>query len=298
MRALTVSICLIAGIAATPAVAFAQADDETTPVYDFGDAGGVVVIDDGSSVALQPQPQAPARRGSLTVLQSGVGAGQEGAFWYYGPHPDPYGGWDPTEGAHAHDYGPTDEYLYTQENGYYYFIGDPSDFGYTGDDLYGYYGVHPIALPYGGGYCYYPGYHHHWWQPFGGFFAITNGWYWYNGPFSPWFFLYRDRYDRYFHDFYARRVTVAHPPATHYGRPPAPPPRQPPARMAFPVQRMRALGQPARPGWGYQAPPRPMLMRPTAARPMPAPAQLVPAGRPAPARVAPPTHVIPAVRRR
>jgi hypothetical protein len=71
------------------------------------------------------------------------------AHAYWGPHPDGQGGWCPLEGAHTHAYLPFDPYLFTQQGDEYYFIGDPSDFGYTGA-LYDYYGVHPIEVVYGG----------------------------------------------------------------------------------------------------------------------------------------------------
>jgi len=275
MRAVLMTFCLIT---AGPAAAWAQSDDESTPVYDFSDGGGVVVLDPGAGA-----PAPPGARGQLTVIQNNGGPDQ-GAYWYYGPHPDGAGGWDPTEGAHTHDYPPFDEYLFTQENGYYYFIGDPADFGYEGNDLYGYYGVHPIALAYGGGYCYYPGYHHHWWVPWGSYFVVTSGWYWWNGPFSPWFNLYRDRYDRYFRDVYPR-IHYARPPVVHTAQPPPRPQRA--GVIALPVQRLRSPGAPARAGWGYVAPPRPLAVRPLAARPMPAPVHLAPAPHGAPMRGAP-----------
>ena len=282
MRAVLLPMWLIC---TTASVAMAQEDD-TTPVYDFGDVGGVVVYDTGA---------APAR--GRTTVQSDYGAA-DGEYWFYGPHPDGQGAWCAAEGAHSHEYPPFDEYLFTQENGYYYFIGDPADFGYANNDnLYGYYGEHPIALAYGGGYCYYDGYHHHWWPAWGSYFVVTDGWYLYNGPFSPWFWSYRDRYNDYFHNVYpSRRITIARP--VTYGHPPArqPAPRQH-ATFNPPVQRLRTPAAPARTGWGYVAPPRPVVMRPAMpAHPVhSAPARLVPAAHPVPApRPTAPVHYAPA----
>src|SRR5262245_7854419 len=100
MRAFAVPFCFATAtllLAAAPGRAFAQAGDESTPVYDFGDAGGVVVVDTGSSAASQAQAQTQAQqRGSLTVLQNGAPVGQDNVFWFYGPHPDPEGAWDAT----------------------------------------------------------------------------------------------------------------------------------------------------------------------------------------------------------
>src|SRR5262249_30396546 len=176
-----------------------------------------------------------------------------------------YGSWCSIEGAHAHEYAPFDEYLFTQENGYYYFIGDPADFGYNSDDLYGYYGAHPIALAYGGGDCYYAGYHPHLWPAWGSYFVVTPRWYLYNGPFSPWFWTYRNQYADYSRNVYpSRKITIGRP--VTYGHPPAPRPGRPvtPQRATFAgsIQRMRTPAAPARVGWAYQAPQRPVMMRP------------------------------------
>ena len=275
-------------ICTTATAAMAQEDD-TTPVYDFGESGGVVVYDSGYT-------QQQQNNGRLTVVQNDYGAA-DGQYWFYGPHPDGAGGWCSDPAAHSHEYPPFDEYLFTQENGYYYFIGDPADFGYGQDDLYGYYGSHPIALAYGGGYCYYGGYHHHWWPAWGSYFAVTDGWYLYNGPFSPWYWSYRDRYADYFRNVYPnRRITVARPPTVTHPPPRQPPPRVGQAAFAGPIQRMRTPAAPARAGWGYVTPARPTVMRPVMPqRPIHgAPVRLQPAARPVPApRPTAPVHYAP-----
>jgi hypothetical protein len=282
MRLTAMTICLMwtAGSAS-----FAE-EDEATAVYDFGDGGQVVVYDHGTAVAA-------AGGGGVSVVPGDPGPPPT-EFWYYGAHPDGQGGWCQLQGAHAHEYAPFDEYLYTQENGYYYFIGDPSDFGYADNSLYDYYGPHPVATAYGGGYCFYGGFHHHFWPAWNAYFVLTNGWYFYQGPFSPWFFHYRPTYDRYFHDVYpSRRVTYGRP--VHYGHPPAP---QPPVQVAQPIQRMRTPGAPALAGFAYVPPRRPVMVRPQMPpRPVYAmPARITPTGRvmPPPGRVAPPVYAHPA----
>jgi hypothetical protein len=238
MRIVRVSVLLLApGIAfaqgtavVTPAQpgtpqASAPVDDDQQPVYDFG-GGGQVVVDTSGGNAARPD------------AQFGPNGGQPTGYWFYGPHPDSAGGWDPTEGPHMHDYPPVDQYLFTQENGYNYFVGDPLDYGYGGpaSGLFGYYGYHPIAVIYGGGYCYYSGYHHHFWQPWGTAFVATNGWYYYNGPFTPYFYTYRSRYDWYFRNVYPHRVFGQ--PAVAVGRPVI--------NVGLPVQRFNAAGAPSR----------------------------------------------------
>jgi hypothetical protein len=204
MRALVFPVTLL--LVAAAATAAAQ-ERESGYIDDYEDIGGVIVYPDTSAAQ---QPGDPGQ-GELQAEPDGAYAAEAGGpSYYFGPHPDGQGGWDPTEGPHAHDAPPFDPYLFTQENGYYYFIGDPVDFGYGGNDVYGYYGGHPIALVYGGGYCYYGGYHRHRFAPHGRFVS-NNGWAVWNGPVSPWAGRYRERYDRYFHDVYPRHF--AHGPA-------------------------------------------------------------------------------------
>src|SRR5262249_54792372 len=138
MRSLPFCFVALLGTAS----AWAQ-DRVSGPVGDLDDFGGVVVYDSApGQVQAPPGAEAPYAEPEPTYAD-------DGQFWFYGPHPDGEGGWDPTEGAHEHEYAPFDPYLFTQENGYYYFIGDPGDFGYGGNDLYPYFGPHPVALAYG-----------------------------------------------------------------------------------------------------------------------------------------------------
>jgi hypothetical protein len=87
-----------------------------------------------------------------------VVTGPGNSVCFVGPHPVDTrvaGGsaWDDTQGAHYHFYGPFDLRLFRLGNGCYYFVGDPSDFGYQGP-VYSYYGAHPIHSDYGGGWCF------------------------------------------------------------------------------------------------------------------------------------------------
>lgn len=248
MRVLTV----LAILCAAPAV-LAQEGGE---IGDPDDVGSVIIIEDHSldnAAGAQGQGQ-----GQGYADDQGLTADDGGAYWYYGAHPDGDGGWDATEGAHQHDYPPFDPYLFTQENGYYYFIGDPVDFGYAGNDVYGFYGPHPIALAYGGGYCYYGAAHRHRFAPWGNRFVNANGWYMYQGPVSPWFYQNRDRYSQYFRDVYPRHFRAGGGPVVRVHGP----------RRAYqpPIQRMKVV------------PRGPTVI---------VPSRRPPAGRP----VAPPPHV-------
>jgi hypothetical protein len=191
------------------------------------------------------------------------------AHEYWGPHPDGQGGWCPIEGVHAHAYLPFDPYLFTQQGDVYYFIGDPSDFGYAGP-LYDYYGVHPIEVVYGGGYCFATGYHHHFWAP-GAYFYVSDGWYWYGGPFSPWFYEYWPRYRDYYRSVYPRYP--GHYGGVHVGHPvPGPRPPvvgysvNPRAAPLSPGGYVRPA--PAGPGPGWRAPPRPAVGYPAPRAPV------------------------------
>ena len=76
-----------------------------------------------------------------------------GGYCFGGPHPAPGGGWEAVQTPHTHNYAPFDLRLFSYRDGCYYFVGDPRDFGYTGQ-LYSYYGAHPVAHSYGGGWCF------------------------------------------------------------------------------------------------------------------------------------------------
>ncbi len=99
---------------------------------------------------------------------------------------------------HFHDYPPSDPRLYRQVDGQYYFVGDPTPFGYDGP-RYSFYGPHPIAdasVQLGGpSYCYLQGPHSHWYAPPPqAHFEMRGGAYWYVGAFDPVFYADQPRF--------------------------------------------------------------------------------------------------------
>jgi hypothetical protein len=126
---------------------------------------------------------------------------QGGGYCFGGPHPAPGGGWEASPNPHVHDYAPFDLRLFAYHNGCYYFIGDPRDFGYTGQS-YNYYGAHPIADEYGGGWCFMVGPHYHWWRPWSPSFTVVGPWYYWNGPYDPYFWAYWPFYSFYYRSYY------------------------------------------------------------------------------------------------
>jgi hypothetical protein len=99
---------------------------------------------------------------------------------------------------HFHDYPPSDPRLYRQVNGQYYFVGDPTPFGYDGP-RYSFYGPHPIAdanAQLGGPtYCYLKGPHYHWYAPPPeAHFEMRGGAYWYVGAYEPAFYSEQPRF--------------------------------------------------------------------------------------------------------
>ena len=131
-----------------------------------------------------------------------------GGYCYYGPHPvdtrisagEP---WDDTPGAHMHAYPPLDLRLFELRDGCYYFVGDPQDFGYAGE-TYSYYGAHPILDAYGGGWCFMIGPHRHLWRPWSPHFTLVGPWYYWEGPYDPFFWAYWPYYSFYYRSYYPR----------------------------------------------------------------------------------------------
>jgi hypothetical protein len=88
---------------------------------------------------------------------------------YFGAHPVHGGSWCNDGAQHYHDFEPEDYYLYSEYDGVLYFIGDPVDFGWSGD-THAYWDHHRLDVPVNGrslsvGYCYLPGPHHHYFAP-------------------------------------------------------------------------------------------------------------------------------------
>jgi hypothetical protein len=129
-----------------------------------------------------------------------------GGFCFEGAHPVdssvvPGVTWDATPGRHMHDYPPFDLRLFSFQNGCYYFIGDPTDFGYAGN-TYSYYGAHPILASYGGGWCFMIGPHRHFWRPWSPLFVTVGSWFYWEGPYDPFFWTYWPFYHYYYRTHY------------------------------------------------------------------------------------------------
>ena len=129
-----------------------------------------------------------------------------GGFCFEGPHPvdsnvEPGVTWDSRPGRHIHPYPPFDLRLFNLESGCYYFIGDPSDFGYAGE-TYSYYGAHPILATYGGGWCFMIGPHRHFWRPWSPMFVTVGPWFYWEGPYDPFFWTYWPYYHFYYRAHY------------------------------------------------------------------------------------------------
>jgi len=182
-----------------------------------------------------------------------------GGFCFDGPHPVDArmangATWDNATGRHIHPYPPFDLRLFTFQNSCYYFIGDPGDFGYAGES-YSYYGAHPVHATYGGGWCFMIGGHHHLWRPWSPHFTTVGPWFYWEGPYDPFFwtywpyysFYYRSHYSRYYGGgAYLRGHAIA-PRITHVPQPP---------RNSSGWQGPRQSGvYRAAPGAGYRAAP-------------------------------------------
>ena len=122
---------------------------------------------------------------------------QGGGYCFGGPHPAPGGGWEAVQNPHTHNYAPFDLRLFAFREGCYYFVGDPRDFGYTGQ-TYNYYGAHPDprllrrrVVLHGGG-------HYHWWRPWSPYFTVVGPWYYCTGRLRPFFWSYWPYYSFYY----------------------------------------------------------------------------------------------------
>jgi hypothetical protein len=129
-----------------------------------------------------------------------------GGFCYAGPHPVDNrvaGGpaWDEAQGPHLHFYAPVDLRLFTLHDGCYYFVGDPTDFGYHGT-TFQYYGAHPVLEAYGGGWCFMIGGHAHAWRPWSANFVVMGPWYYWHGPYDSYFWSYWPYYSFYYRSYY------------------------------------------------------------------------------------------------
>jgi hypothetical protein len=159
------------------------------------------------------------------VYPAGAPVGDGQYYGYVGVHPIPHevgSGFCYQSAAHFHPYAPFDQYLFRMSNGYFYFIGDVGDFGYT-MSTWSYNGNHPIPAHYGGGYCYIDWMHRHPYQPPAGLaFRWMGGAYAYYGGWDPGYYQYRSYYSPYYggyyrNTYYGNRYYVSRP--AHVYRP-------------------------------------------------------------------------------
>jgi len=152
--------------------------------------------------AAAPTAPAPAEENMIPPqVQAAPVQVAGGGYCYGGPHPAPGGGWEAITTPHTHNYAPFDMRLFAQREGCYYFIGDPRDFGYTGQ-VYNYYGAHPVADTYGGGWCFMVGGHYHWWRPWSPYFTVVGPWFYWSGAYDPFFWSYWPYYSFYYRSYY------------------------------------------------------------------------------------------------
>ena len=113
----------------------------------------------------------------------------------------PGAAFEDVQGQNIRPYPPVDLRLFSYHQGCYYFIGDPRDFGYTGQ-AYSYYGAHPVLDVYGGGWCFMMGGHNHLWRPWSPYFTVVGPWYYWYGPYDPFFWSYWPYYSFYYRTYY------------------------------------------------------------------------------------------------
>jgi hypothetical protein len=167
-----------------------------------GQVTGQVTEMDPNGPAAPPQNAAPPQENPIPPNAEGQALqSQGGGYCFGGPHPAPGGGWESSTAPHMHDYAPFDLRLFAYRDGCYYFIGDPHDFGYTGES-YSYYGAHPVLDAYGGGWCFMIGPHSHWWRPWSPYFTVVGPWNYWNGPYDPFFWSYWPYYSFFYRSYY------------------------------------------------------------------------------------------------
>jgi hypothetical protein len=211
-----------------PGPVWAQEGPGAWDGYGADPAGQAMPADYGDPAAMDqegaPPPIPPYVEGSPVVAAGG-------GYCFDGAHPvdsrvEPGITWDSTPGRHMHGYPPLDLRLFSFQNGCYYFIGDPTDFGYAGSS-YSYYGAHPILAAYGGGWCFMIGPHRHVWQPWSNLFVTVGSWYYWQGPYDPFFWTYWPYYHYYYRSYYPNyyrggaffRGHMVAPRITHVPRP-------------------------------------------------------------------------------
>jgi hypothetical protein len=193
MWSTTRSMFILVSALCTTSVVQAQ-DEEVEQTMPPDYAEPAASEQDGPAPPIPPYVEGPA------VQAAG------GGYCFDGPHPvdsqvEPGVTWDNTTGRHIHGYPPFDLRLFSQQDGCYHFIGDPTDFGYAGE-TYSYYGAHPILDIYGGGWCFMIGPHRHFWRPWSPMFVTVGPWFYWQGPYDPFFWTYWPYYHYYYRAHY------------------------------------------------------------------------------------------------
>ena len=150
------------------------------------------------------QPYVDPQYGNAPYPVDANGMAVQNSFGYYGSHPIPYdhgGGYCSQEGPHVHDFPVFDRHLFRESNGYAYFVGDPTDFGYA-STTYVYGGNHPLDPSLGGGYCYMDWPHRHSFAPFSTMFVLNAGAYMWTGAWAANYYADRSLYVNYFGGYY------------------------------------------------------------------------------------------------
>lgn len=206
------SFALVVGILAVTTAALASAAPGAStvpPVY----AAAPAEVNPPASPAAPGTPAAPAAPGQAEEVapippevEEAPVAATSGGYCFAGPHPADTRvaagpAWDETQSNHIHNYPPFDLRLFRLQNGCYHFIGDPSDFGYRGQ-TYQYYGAHPVMAGHGGGWCFMIGGHAHWWRPWSSLFVVAGPWYYWHGPYDPFFWNHWPYYAVYYRHHY------------------------------------------------------------------------------------------------
>src|SRR5215831_2377595 len=138
---------------------------------------------------------------AVGVLVALAATAQAHLVRYHSGHPIPPrvgGGFCYIGFPHVHPFAPVDVRVYRVYDDEYYFIGDPTPFGYEGPE-YSYYGPHPVfEVSFGEPvYCYLDGPHFHWYQPTAtvtASFEFRGGAFWYIGAYDPIFYRAQPRY--------------------------------------------------------------------------------------------------------
>ena len=149
-----------------------------------------------------PPPQSSGTRPPVVVVNTAPPLPNytAGSVWYYGYHPhsptnNPHGGFCYINGAHSHAWAPYNQHLYVWHDGYYYWTGDPSPWGYQ-YTTYAYYGHHPLPH-YFSGWCYINSNHQHHYRPrHNHHYRHRSGTYYYTGSYDSYYHDNRHHYDR------------------------------------------------------------------------------------------------------